>query len=285
VRKALEKHLKRYHGQIDSHYKSLDSIATTRAPEEFGHILMANLHLLNQGMEEAELYDFYQDQPVKIKLKPELNPQQNAEYFYNKQKKLRSRSRHLEEQIARLEGEQASFLTVESEFSELPPPSGLELGERGMDYELSKAMSAFAKQYHDLLVAGKPQLVDLKHPFHEHSRGGFTILVGKNAKQNDRLTFQYSGKTDTWLHARDVTGSHVIIRNPNGRDIPTEVLEFAAGLAAHFSKRKNEALVPVQYTERKYVRKVKDGPAGQVIVEREKVVMVEPVTGESGGKS
>lgn len=277
VRKALAKHLKRYRGQIDSFYKSMDSIATTRPAEEFGHILMANLHVLEQGMKSAELFDFYQNEQIKIKLKPELNPQQNAEYFYKKQKKLRSRSGHIEEQIGRLEEEQASFLAVENEFSEMPAPGDLELGERGLDYALSKAMTAFSKKYHDLLVAGNPQRVDLKHPFHEYKKNGFGVFVGKNAKQNDRLTFQFSSKTDTWLHARDVTGSHVIIRNANNRDIPTDVLEFAAGLAAHFSKRKTEALVPVQYTERKYVRKVRDGHPGQVIVEKEKVVMVEPI--------
>lgn len=281
VSKALNKHLKRYRGQIDSHYKSMDSIESTRPPEEFGHILMANLHQLPTGMKAAELYDFYQDQPIKIKLKPDLNPQQNAEYYYNKQKKLRSRMNHLEEQIDRLEGEQSAFLAIQEAFEELPAPPEVKLGERGMDYELTKRMAAFAKQHYDLLQAGKPRLADRKHPFHEYRLRGWTIFVGKNAKQNDLLTFQHSRKTDLWLHARDATGSHVILRNPNGRDVPNDVLEFAAGLAAQFSKRKREALVPVQYTERKYVRKMKNGRPGQVIVEREKVVMVEPQAGKA----
>ena len=149
-----------------------------------------------------------------------------------------------------------------------------------MDYELGKRMTAFARAHQELLNAGKPRLADRKHPFHEYRLRGWTIFLGKNAKQNDQLSFQHSRKTDLWLHARDVTGSHVIIRNPNSRDIPNDILEFAAGLAAHYSKRKNEALVPVQYTERKYVRKMKNGHPGQVILEREKVVMVEPGDGK-----
>ncbi|HEX2900145.1 MAG TPA: NFACT RNA binding domain-containing protein, partial [Bacteroidia bacterium] len=102
--------------------------------------------------------------------------------------------------------------------------------------------------------------------------------VGKNAKQNDSLTFGHSRKDDLWLHARDTPGSHVIIRNPTAGPIPNPVLEFAASLAAKHSKRKHENLVPVQYTERKYVRKVKNGAAGAVLVEREKVIMIEPHT-------
>ena len=93
---------------------------------------------------------------------------------------------------------------------------------------------------------------------------------------NDLLTFKYAKKTDFWLHARDVPGSHVIIRNPQNKPIPKPVIERAASLAAYYSKRQHEKLVPVQMTHRKYIRKTKDLSVGQVIVEREEVVIVEP---------
>ena len=275
--RLLKKHLKRYNGQLDSFYKSIDQIENERPPEETGHILMANLHVLKQGMEVAELHDFYKDEPIKIKLRPELNPQQNAERFYNKQKKHRSRVKHLEVQIERLEEEKAVFSAAEEAFSALLAPEEMVLTEKGFDYANSKAMNSFAKTYLPLLEAGKPHLAEKKHPFLEFRKGGFTILVGKNARQNDTLTFHFSKKNDLWLHARDVTGSHVIVRNASGGVVPNDVLEYAAGLAAHYSKRKREALVPVQYAERKYIRKVRNGAPGQVIVTREKVVMVEPV--------
>lgn len=275
--RLLKKHLKRYNGQLDSFYKSIDQIENERPPEEIGHLIMANLHALKQGMEVAELHDFYQDKPIKIKLRPELNPQQNAARYYQKQKKHRSRIKHLEIQIERLEEEKAVFSAALEAFSELLPPDELILTEKGFDYGNSKSMNAFVKTYMRLLEAGKPHLAEKKHPFLEFRRKGFVILVGKNARQNDSLTFQFSKKNDLWLHARDVTGSHVIIRNSNNATIPNDVLEYAAGLAAHFSKRKREKLVPVQYVERKHVRKVRNGAPGQVIVNREKVVMVEPV--------
>lgn len=275
--RLLKKHLSRYDGQINSYYESVDKIENERPSEEIGHLIMANLHAIPLGVKKTELFDFYNDAPITIKLKPELNPQQNAERYYQKQKKHRSRIKHLEAQVERLEEERQAYGAVSAAFGDLVPPEGLEIGEEGFDYAHSKAMNRFVKAYMPLLEAGKPRLAEKKHPFLEFRKSGYTILCGKNARQNDVLSFQYSRKNDTWMHARDAFGSHVIISNPTGKDIPKEVIEYAAGLAAGYSKRKSEALVPVQYTERKYIRKVKNGAPGQVIVNREKVIMVEPI--------
>ena len=281
VKKLLNKHLSRIQGQIDSFYQSIDTISNERPPEEIGHLIMANLHLIPQGEKEVELVDFYHERPIQIKLKPELNAQQNAEQYYQKQKKHRSRVTHLEEQIVRLEQELEMYKETREGFSKFPEPQELRLNSGGMDFELYRQMSVFGNQHLPLLESAKPELTQQKHNFVEFKKDGFTVLMGKNAKQNDSLTFSYSRKDDLWLHARDTTGSHVIIRNPTAGPIPHPVLEFAAALAALHSKRKGEGLVPVQYTERKYVRKVKNGAAGQVIVDREKVLMVEPLSSES----
>src|SRR5690606_15434518 len=81
---------------------------------------------------------------------------------------------------------------------------------------------------------------------------GFKIYVGKSAENNDELTQKFAHKDDLWLHAKDVTGSHVIIRHQSGKTFPKTVLEKAASLAAFYSKRKNDSLCPVQYTQKKY---------------------------------
>lgn len=281
VRKPLAKHLKRYKGQIESFYKSISSIEDARPAEEIGHIIMANLHQLKQGIDKVELHDFYQDKPIVIKLKPDLNPQQNAEAYYNKQKKNRSRLQHIEAQIERLEAEQIVYQEIAEAFAEFPEPQTLELKEGGLNYAQSKALQAFTREHQRMLASGKPRLADRKHPYLEFQHQGYTILIGKNAKQNASLTFQFSRKTDIWMHARDTPGSHVIVRNPSMKDLPIPVLEYAASLAAFHSKDKSKSLVPVQYTERKFVRKVKNGHPGQVIVEREKVILIEPFAGKS----
>ena len=113
-------------------------------------------------------------------------------------------------------------------------------------------------------------------PFKQFVVEGFTILVGKNAQNNDLLTQKYAYKEDLWLHAKDVSGSHVLIKYQAGKTFPKKVIEKAAQIAAYFSKRRNETLCPVIVTPKKFVRKTKDLDAGQVIVEKENVIMVEP---------
>ncbi|HEY9488598.1 MAG TPA: NFACT RNA binding domain-containing protein, partial [Chryseosolibacter sp.] len=114
-------------------------------------------------------------------------------------------------------------------------------------------------------------------PFHEFHLRDFRILVGKNAQNNDLLTFKHSYKEDLWLHAKDVSGSHVLIKFQAGKQFPKDVIEYAASLAAFNSKRKTDTLCPVIVTPKKFVRKRKGDPAGAVVVEREKIVMVEPL--------
>ena len=101
--------------------------------------------------------------------------------------------------------------------------------------------------------------------------------MGKNAKQNDALTFRYAQKHDLWMHARGTPGSHTVLRLPGRHSQPSpRVLERAASIAAYYSKAQGSALVPVMVTERKYVRKAKGAPPGAVVVEREEVLLVEP---------
>ena len=105
---------------------------------------------------------------------------------------------------------------------------------------------------------------------------GFTILVGRNAANNDLLTQKYAHKDDLWLHAKDVAGSHVVIRHRAGFPVPEPVIEHAAQLAAWYSRRQNDSLCPVTVTPKKFVRKPKGARPGQVKVEREEVRLVKP---------
>ena len=105
---------------------------------------------------------------------------------------------------------------------------------------------------------------------------GFQILVGRNAKNNDELTFKYGYKDDLWLHAKDVKGSHVLIKYQSGKNFPKPVITVAAQLAAYFSSNKNSDTCPVIYTPKKFVRKSKGMPAGTVILEKEEIIFVKP---------
>lgn len=111
-------------------------------------------------------------------------------------------------------------------------------------------------------------------------------LVGRSNFENDEITFKVAKPTDYWFHAQGVPGSHVVLRSRGGSDAPSaRVIEQTASLAAHFSKAKHSSLVPVIYTQRKYVRKFKGARPGQVTCEREKMVMVPPTLPDNAGSS
>ena len=222
-------------------------------------LIMANLHALHHGAENIILPNFYdRNTPVEIKLKKELSPVANAELFYRKSKNQQIEIRRLKEVLKNKDEE---IDTLHGKLNELES-----IKDR-------KALALFIDS--NRLNASTPaDTVPL--PYHTFEYQGFKILVGKNSQSNDKLTMKHSYKEDLWLHAKDVAGSHVIIKYQSGKKFPKDVIERAAELAAYNSKRKTESLCPVIFTPRKYVRKRKGDPAGTVIVEREETVIVQP---------
>jgi predicted ribosome quality control (RQC) complex YloA/Tae2 family protein len=107
------------------------------------------------------------------------------------------------------------------------------------------------------------------------SADGFVLLVGKNSRQNEEVTFREAGSNDLWLHARGVPGAHVIIKS-GGRQVPRRTLEEAASLAAYYSQARGNTSVPVDYTQQRYVRHMKGGGPGMVVYERERTISVGP---------
>ena len=101
-------------------------------------------------------------------------------------------------------------------------------------------------------------------------------MVGRNNRQNDHLTKKIAAKNDLWLHIKDLAGSHVIIRNNSGQEIPVKTLEEAAVIAAFFSKGKNAKNVPIDYTQVKNVRKQKGAKPGLVYYDNYQTIYANP---------
>lgn len=252
--------------------KSISSLENERSPEELGHILMANLHAIQPNDTAIVCEDFYREgETITLKLNPDLSPQQNAALLYEKNKSRRTRMTVLREQQDALETQLLELAEVGEQFAQLLPPERLALTETGFEVSYLREVKRFVR------TAAEPETHT--SPFKEFSCEGWQIFVGKNAKNNDELTLHFARRDDTWLHARSVTGSHVVIRAQGNKPVPRSVLEYAASLAAFYSKSQNSSLVPVQYTLRRYVRKRKGDPAGAVVLEREEVLMVEPLRG------
>lgn len=108
------------------------------------------------------------------------------------------------------------------------------------------------------------------------SSGGITILVGRGARSNDELTYEIAKPDEVWLHARDVTGAHVVLRWSQESPPPARDLAEAAALAAWYSRARGSVVVPVDWTRRRHVRRARGGPPGRALVERAKTVMARP---------
>ena len=112
-------------------------------------------------------------------------------------------------------------------------------------------------------------------PLRIQSSDGLTMYVGRSASQNEMTTFKLGAPSDIWLHTRSIPGAHVIIKSM-GRDVPQSTLEEAAGLAAYFSKARNERSVEVDDAQRRQVRRITDGPLGMVSYHAQATIRVTP---------
>jgi predicted ribosome quality control (RQC) complex YloA/Tae2 family protein len=255
---ALKKKRNQAQAYIDKCREKLSGLDSRESFSQRGDLIMANMQNIPVGASKVVLTNFYNDNtPIEIKLNPELTPQKNAEVYYRKSRNQQIEVKKLEESIAAKAGEVTSL--------------DQQIHEASATEDLSTVRRLAGA--HQKVVAEKA----VSLPYREYTFKGFVIRVGRNAEANDELTLKYAHKDDLWLHAKDVSGSHVVIVHHPGYPFPKDVITYAAQLAAYHSKRRTESLCPVAYTLKKYVRKRKGDPAGAVVVEREEVVMVDAI--------
>jgi predicted ribosome quality control (RQC) complex YloA/Tae2 family protein len=235
--------------------------------EIFGSILMANLNLIEKGLEEVELVNVFSEkgEKIKIKLDPLLSPVENAQMYFEKAKKTRASLKIAQERLERLKFEIKQLENLLDELASCENFDALKKFKEKNLEELKKFGIVKDKIVEKIGGKFRRFIVD----------GGFEVWVGKDAKSNELLTFKFSDKEDLWFHARGTSGAHVVLKT--GRRQPSKkAIEQAGSIAAYFSQAKTSRLVPVVVTKRKYVRKPKGAPEGTVTVEREEVIMVEP---------
>lgn len=232
-----------------------------------GDLISANLYRIEKGMDRITLENFYEEAcpTIEIELDKRLTPSKNMQKYYSEYKKLDTAEKILTTRIRQGEEELAYIDSVfdaltrtksEDEVNELR----MELAEQG--YIRANRLK------------GKPP--KSRPPLEFTSPDGYTILIGRNNVQNDKLTTKLAEKTDIWLHTKNITGSHVIIRT-NGAVPPDETILYAAGLAAFHSKAKNSSQVPVDYVNVKFVKKPSGAKPGMVIFTNNRTVYVTPI--------
>jgi hypothetical protein len=248
----LQDEIKKLTGLVERTQSGLQQLELETTPEEIANIIMANLHAIQPQSTAIELFDFYHGKTISVKLKKELNAQQNAAYYYRKAKNRKMEGNQLSQKLA---ASRQRIVQLNADLETATNASGI------------KSLKPF-------LPKEKQQQVH--SPFRQFEFEGFKILVGKSAANNDELTVKHAHKNDLWLHAKDVAGSHVVIKWKPGQEFSGKVITCAAELAAYYSKLKGSNLVPVSYTLKKFVRKPKGSEPGEVTVDKEEVIMVEP---------
>jgi len=247
----------------DKNFARLAELEQDNNYKSWADLIMANLHAITTGSLQVTVDNFYNNnQPISIKLRKDLSPQKNAELYYRKAKNQHIEIRRLQELLQSKEQEIQKLNEQITAFT---------------DAENLKQIRSMAGTLSPSTPKSK---ADTLLPYHEFEYHGYRIWVGRNAQSNDVLTFKHGYKEDLWLHAKDVAGSHVLIKYQAGKKFPKDVINRAAELAAYNSKRKTETLCPVIVTPRKFVRKRKGDPAGAVVIDREDVVMVVPKLSE-----
>lgn len=257
--------------QLEKAQKSLDGFNPelldrfARNYEQCGHLLMAALYQPRTERQSIIVKNIFEPEaPDKIiTLKEALTLQKNAEEYFSKASKTREKLRIMEQRHVLLRKEK---LALEELLATTESISSPREARRFLEQQSAKPGSSSAPALKNMRTAPPFRTVNLS--------ATITILVGKNATNNELLTFSHTKPNDIWLHARGSAGSHCVLKGTTLNNLMA--IRQAAELAAWYSSAKHSALVPVIYTLKKYVRRGKKLAPGQVIVEREEVLLVKP---------
>jgi predicted ribosome quality control (RQC) complex YloA/Tae2 family protein len=218
-------------------------------------LLLAKAGEVEKGATEIELAGF-DGVPARLTLDPARTAVDNARDWYNEARK-RERA-----------GERLPGLIAQAEQA---------VGK--LEEDLARARAGEPTELPALAATSAPQQQrGPRLPYRQYrTSGGLEVRVGRSSRENDELTMRHSSPNDIWMHARAVGGAHVVLRwNDANASPPKQDMTEAAILAAVHSRARHAGTVPVDWTRKKYVRKNRGAPTGQVTIERAKTLFVKP---------
>lgn len=260
---VVKKHLSKQEKKLKNQREDLLKTDGYHRYQVYGEVLLANAYTFReQPVGSVSLPNFYDENytEIKIPIPPGKDIYQAADGYFKKYKKLKGTEAFLLKDIPKVEEEVTYLENIL--FSLTMAKSMEELHE--VEDELLSLHYLEEKR-----VKGKPVKRErsTSSPYCIQVEG-YTVYAGRNNIQNDRITFKLADDEDTWFHARNIPGSHVVIKNPAGETIPDSVLLTAARIAGYLSKFQNDVYVEVDYTLVKYVKKIKGAKPGMVIYDK-----------------
>ncbi|HEX2788196.1 MAG TPA: NFACT RNA binding domain-containing protein [Ignavibacteria bacterium] len=249
--KNLNKKIAEKERKIDNLKMQLFNCENSEQLMQFGNIILANLDKIKAGDKLIEIDN------LKIKLKEDKTPVENSQIYFEKYKNQKNNISFLK----------AKIKSTESELKELKDE--YEKAKLTEDFKDIKKMDKENKRADEKDETSRLRKFKLNE--------SYEVWVGKDSVSNDLLTMKFSGPEDLWFHVRGASGSHTVLKRANKKESPDKkMVEMAASIAAYYSKARAGRNIPVAYCERKYVKKKKGFKAGSVIMEREKVIFVNP---------
>lgn len=229
-----------------------------------GDLITANLYRMERGQSRLECENYYENNaPVTVPLDPLLTPQQNAAKYYKRYTKAKTAERYLREQMDLAKRDLHYLESVLAEIGQAETEADY------LDIRAELREAGFLKKQ------GKKDKSRPAAPWEFRTASGLRVLVGRNNRQNDKLTLKDADRRDLWLHTQKIHGSHVILRCA-GRAPSEEDIAQAAMLAAWFSQARESGNVPVDYTEVRNVKKPAGGRPGMVIYTTYRTINVTP---------
>ena len=259
--KKLQKHLRddlSTHGEAEQH-------------KRIGDLLLANISNAERRGNTVRLKDFYAEgvPALEIEVDEKTTLQAEAAKYFARYSKARrgaeqigKRLEEVESKLARLQQQQAELESIVAGRDD----AALVRLSREQNPEKKAPVSPKSKRAAQKIPGTRRYL----------SSDGYEVLVGRGAKDNDHLTFRIARPQDLWLHAADYPGSHVIVRNPTRKELPHRTIIEAAQLAAKFSQANNDTRVNVNYTQQKFVSRIKGAAPGLVRLSSFRTITVEP---------
>lgn len=252
--------------KINKQRAELEQCARREELRLYGELISANLYRLEKGQASAEVENFYEEgmPQVSVPMDPLLTPTQNAQKYFKEYRKARTAEEKLTEQIAHAEEELAYLDSVFEELSRAET-----------ERDLSEIRQELMEQGYVRAPRGRQKPAAAAAPLKFRSSDGFPILVGRNNRQNDRLTMKQASNNDVWFHTKNIPGSHTILVT-EGRTPTETALREAALLAAWHSRGRESSQVPVDYTQVRNVSKPNGAKPGMVIYVSYNTVYVTP---------
>lgn len=250
VQTALERNVKKYDLQL-AQMRDTEKRDTYRI---YGELLNTYGYGVQEGAKSLEARNYYTDEMITIPLEPALSASENAKKYFEKYGKMKRTYEALAELTKEVSAEIEHLRSV-SAFLDIA------VGEE----DLAQLKEELSQSGYIKKRSGGKKVKMTSKPFHYVSSDGYDIYVGKNNLQNEELTFKFASGGDWWFHAKDCPGSHVIVKQKAGEEMPDATFEEAARLAAHYSAGRGQGKVEVDYVQKKHVKKPNGAKPGFVV--------------------